>query len=66
MPTYIYRCEKHGEFEEMHSISTKLEKCPHCEAEGIESAAPERLIAATSFVLVDSGVGWYKNGYSSK
>ena len=33
MPTYLYLCPEHGEFEEYHSISFKLEKCPLCEKE---------------------------------
>lgn len=34
MPTYLYKCPTHGEFEEIHSIVTKLEFCPQCESEG--------------------------------
>lgn len=34
MPTYLYECSEHGEFEEIHSIVTKLEFCPQCESDG--------------------------------
>lgn len=34
MPTYEYECPAHGEFEEYHSISIKLEHCPKCQEEG--------------------------------
>lgn len=34
MPTYEYLCDVHGEFEEIHSITIKLEHCPKCAEEG--------------------------------
>lgn len=34
MPTYEYNCPEHGIFEEFHSISIKLEKCPQCKENG--------------------------------
>ncbi len=43
MPTYLYKCPIHNEFEEFHSMSIKLEKCPTCEKEGVETKV-ERLI----------------------
>lgn len=47
MPTYLYACfqpECIGEFEEYHSISIKLEECPHCKSAGRGSQPLERLI----------------------
>jgi len=61
MATYIYYCNIHGEFEYDHSMNTKLEYCPKCKAENIESAPPKRLIGQTSFIL--NGSGWAKDGY---
>lgn len=48
MPTYIYECPKHGEFEEFHSITIKLETCPLCQKEGLEPQAIKRLISGGS------------------
>lgn len=63
MPTYIYFCKVHGEFEEFHSINSKLEECPKCKAEGISSEPPERLISSgSSFIL--NGSGWARDNYS--
>lgn len=45
MPTYLYICEKkHGEFEEFHSITKKLEFCPQCEVDGYQNPV-QRLIS---------------------
>lgn len=47
MPSYLYVCNNVdcvGEFEEFHSISIKLEECPHCEAAGRGSQPLKRLI----------------------
>jgi hypothetical protein len=41
MPTYIYCCQRHGEFEEFHSITIKLEDCPKCIEEG--TSPPEKV-----------------------
>lgn len=64
MPTYTYRCEKHGEFEEFHSILEQLEVCPMCQKEKSEHPHKvERLISGgTTFIL--NGGGWAKTGYS--
>jgi putative FmdB family regulatory protein len=63
MPTYLYECPIHGEFEHQHSINEELEECPKCQAEN--NAAPEkvkRLIAGgTGFIL--NGGGWAKDNY---
>ncbi len=48
MPTYIYECPKHGEFEEFHSITIKLETCPLCQKEGLAPQAIKRLISGGS------------------
>jgi putative FmdB family regulatory protein len=64
MPTYLYLCEKHGEFENVHSITELLTECPKCKEENVKSDPPKRLIAGgTSFQL--SGGGWASSGYSS-
>jgi putative FmdB family regulatory protein len=63
MATYLYSCEKHGEFEETHSMSVKLEECPHCKKEGLDGQPVKRLISSGgSFVL--KGGGWAKDNYS--
>lgn len=48
MPTYLYACEKHGEFEEFHSMSIKLEFCPLCKEEGNLESPVKRLISGNS------------------
>lgn len=59
MPSYDYFCQNcDKEFEVFHSITTKLEECPHCQAKD-----PERLISqGTAFVL--QGSGWSRDNYS--
>lgn len=64
MPTYLYSCNTHGEFEAVHSITEQLEECPQCKEAGLPVEAPKRLIASTSFIL--AGGGWASEGYSSK
>lgn len=61
MPTYLYFCKEHGEFEEMHSIKEELKECPKCKEEGKKSDPPQRLISGTNFILV--GGGWANEGY---
>ena len=49
MPTYLYECPLHGEFEEYHSIMKTLETCPKCEEEKITPPnAVKRLINCSS------------------
>jgi putative FmdB family regulatory protein len=36
MPTYLYECQQHGEFEEFHSMSAVLKDCPKCVEEKID------------------------------
>lgn len=53
MPTYLYECPIHGEFEEEHSILIKLEFCPKCKEEGNINMKIERLINCTSKGVVE-------------
>jgi len=49
MPTYLYICEpQNKEFEEMHSITTVLEKCPECEKNNLPEHKPKRLICSAT------------------
>lgn len=66
MPTYLYKCDIHDEFEVEHSIKKILTVCPKCEEEGIDPPNKVvRLIAnGTSFILVDGKSGWARNNYS--
>ncbi len=63
MPTYLYECPTHGEFEFQHSIAIELEFCPKCQEENRSIAQKvKRLIAGgTGFIL--SGSGWAKDSY---
>lgn len=47
MPTYEYFCEIHGEFEEIHSISTVLTHCPKCKEEGKDTVVKRLISFAT-------------------
>jgi putative FmdB family regulatory protein len=63
MPTYTYKCDVHGEFEEVHSITTQLEECPKCKAEGKPVQKVTRLISGGGgFIL--NGSGWARDNYS--
>lgn len=73
MPTYLYECPIHGEFEHQHSIKEELKFCPMCQDEVAhidlskdECRAPcqvKRLITSGStFVL--AGSGWARDNYS--
>ena len=54
MPTYLYLCPDHGEFEEYHSINHLIEECPHCQAEGKEVVQKvKRLICGTAKGVVE-------------
>jgi putative FmdB family regulatory protein len=67
MPIYIYFCKEcDKEFEEVHSINTQLEECPVCKEAHKPSIPPTRLIAGSNFILGSGGVGWSREGYSSK
>jgi len=57
MPTYEYRCEHCGDFEEMQRITNPpLSRCPRCKRK------VRRLISNTSFQL--KGSGWYVTDYA--
>jgi putative FmdB family regulatory protein len=57
MPTYEYRCEQCGDFEESQRITDPpLERCPKCRRK------VRRLISSTSFQL--KGSGWYVTDYA--
>lgn len=62
MPAYLYTCPIHNEFEEIHSIKDKLEHCPQCKENGIQTPVI-RLIAGTSCVILN-GSCWSKDNYS--
>lgn len=53
MPTYLYKCPTHGEFEEEHSIKIKLEFCPKCNNEGTSNIKIERLINCVTKGVVE-------------
>lgn len=61
MPTYVYKCPIHNEFEFEHKISEKLEFCPKCEEENKPQQEVKRLITMSNFVLV--GSDWAKDNY---
>lgn len=66
MPTYLYECPVHGEFEHQHSITEELEFCPICETENkkdfSEPHRVKRLIAGgANFIL--NGDCWSKDNY---
>lgn len=63
MPTYIYKCDIHGEFEEIHSITEQLEECPKCKKEGLEPQKVIRLISSNGIFILNGG-GWAREGYS--
>jgi DNA-binding helix-hairpin-helix protein with protein kinase domain len=79
MPTYLYYCEIHGEFEYEHSIAEELEYCPKCELEAggdlTLSVSATTLKGRRSFQKVKklisggtgfilSGDGWARDNYS--
>jgi putative FmdB family regulatory protein len=64
MPTYLYECPEHGEFEHQHSINDELEFCPRCQEEKSATLHKvKRLIAGGSGFILNGG-GWAKEGYS--
>jgi putative FmdB family regulatory protein len=51
MPTYVYRCEKCGEFEARQSMSeSALEHCPNCDGK-----VRRIIVAGTSFIMKGRG-----------
>lgn len=63
MPTYIYECEEHGEFEEYHKITEKLEFCPKCKTEHNIDKPVKRLIASSTKPILKGGC-WASDNYS--
>lgn len=61
MPTYIYECPDHGEFEEMHKITEIITHCPKCDKEGKETKV-KRLICSSSPPIL-RGSCWAKDNY---
>lgn len=62
MPTYLYNCKVHGEFEEDHSINENLEECPQCKKEGKINSVTRLISSGTQFIL--SGSGWARDSYN--
>ncbi len=61
MPTYDYECKECGhKFEEFHSMSKKLKKCPECGLNKLERG----IGGGGAFIL--KGSGFYKNDYRSR
>lgn len=63
MPTYIYECETHGQFEEVHSIKIQLEECPKCKEENLKPSKFRRLISGSGNFILQGGC-WAKDNYS--
>lgn len=61
MPTYLYLCKQHGEFESEHSIKEKLEFCPMCKEENVTHTVIRLMIRGANFIL--KGSGWAKDNY---
>lgn len=64
MPTYLYECSIHGEFEHQHSINDQLEFCPRCKEETppVETKVKRLIAGGSGFIL--NGSGWAKDNYS--
>lgn len=61
MPTYLYACEHHKEFEFEHSINSKLEFCPLCKEENVLTKVTRLIARGAGFIL--KGSGWAKDNY---
>lgn len=56
MPTYLYYCEEcKKEFEEVHSMSIKLEFCPTCKLNGKETSVKRLIGSATQGTVTLTG-----------
>ena len=51
MATYLYECPIHSEFEEEHSMKTKLDFCPKCKENGVETAVKRLINCVTKGVV---------------
>ncbi len=61
MPTYDYECSECGHmFEEFHTMSKRLKKCPECGENTLE-----RLIGSGSAIIF-KGAGFYQNDYRKR
>lgn len=61
MPTYLYKCQEHGEFEYEHSIKIKLEECPQCKINEKSQKVVRLICSKNGFILC--GSGWAKDNY---
>jgi len=62
MPTYLYKCKIHDEFELNHSIKDLIEDCPKCIEDSRKPEKLTRLISkGSNFILM--GGGWANEGY---
>lgn len=64
MPTYLYECPVHGEFEHQHSIKDQLEECPTCKAENVASPEKVKRLISGGGGFILTGSGWAKDSYS--
>jgi putative FmdB family regulatory protein len=64
MPTYLYECPVHGEFEHQHSIKEELEFCPKCQEENQATPQKVKRLIASSGGFILNGSGWAKDNYS--
>jgi len=64
MPTYLYKCEIHGEFEKSHSIKELITECPLCKDEGINPPQKVTRLIPSGGTFILKGGGWANNGYS--
>jgi hypothetical protein len=63
MPTYLYKCEKHEEFEYEHSIKEILEFCPKCKEEGIDPPNKVIRLIASGGTFILLGGSWARENY---
>ena len=59
MPIYDYHCDNCGDFEYLHKMDEKLEKCEKCGGNVTKKISPP-----AGFVF--KGEGFYKNDYPSE
>jgi putative FmdB family regulatory protein len=64
MPTYLYECQVHGEFEYQHSIKDELEFCPKCQEENPSVFQRVKRLIASGGNFILTGSGWAKDNYS--
>lgn len=59
---YIYKCPIHGEIELEHKISEKVDFCPICKENYIETKIERLISGGGGFIL--KGGGWASTNYS--